>query len=77
MAAHQPQAEGEANFQLDSDSEEEDLIRYIRSQEDGDHGDHSDHGDEAEDDQSDEGDAEDALPLASLQWIQPPEPLAR
>ena len=73
---------------LDCDSEEEDLLRYIdcedRHGEDDSHDEGSNNDDEGEDEdggveegEESDGDLEDNMPLAAVQWIQPPDPLIR
>ena len=73
-------AQEEENFRLDSDSDEDCLVQYIREHEgEGDEGDAGgDEGDAGDGDvESSDGDEEDRVPLAAAQWVRPPDPLAR
>ena len=75
MASQAPQEKEIPHFALDSDSEEEDLIRFIVSHGEDDFWGHEEGHEEEEGDES--YDEEDSIPLASLQWSLPPDPIAR
>ena len=74
MAAQEAPQEDNPQFALDSDSEEEYLLEYIRSEERGDDQGHE--NDENDEDEEDD-DEEDNIPLAAMQWANPPDPLVR
>ena len=74
MAAPEVGVEDNPNFTLDSDSEEECLLQYIRSEERGDDQGHDENDGNEEDDEDDE---DDNIPLAAMQWTNPPDPLVR